>query len=101
MLGENLTLNNGKNIGIELADVRCKQRKEFFANLQGGFMGSLLSKEMFYLALCLITLFSLASCASSTTRKVAVESEVKRSPPGDARIFQNKIVSRQYSREKY
>jgi hypothetical protein len=100
MLGENLTLNNGKNIGTELANVRCKQRKEF-ANLQGGFMGSLLSKEIFYLALCLITLFSLASCASSKTRKVAVESEVKRSPPGDARIFQNKIVSRQYSREKY
>lgn len=63
-------------------------------------MGSLLSKEMFYLALCLITLFSMASCASTTNRGIAEESEVKRSPPGDARFTGNKIVSRQYAGER-
>ena len=63
-------------------------------------MGSLLSKEIFYLALCLITLFSLASCASTTTRGIAEESGVKRSPPGDARFTANKIVNRQYAGER-
>lgn len=61
-------------------------------------MGSLLSKEVFYLSLCLITLLSLASCAS-TARSVAEESAVKRAPDGDSR-FSNKEVNRQYVREK-
>jgi hypothetical protein len=62
-------------------------------------MGSLLSKEVFYLSLCLITLFSMASC-SSTSRSVAEESEVKRAPPGDSRFTNNKIVNRQYVRDR-
>jgi hypothetical protein len=69
-------------------------------NLQGGFMGSFISKEIFYLSLCLISLFSLASCAG-TSRSVAEESSVKRVPPADARSSSHKIVSRQYAGEKY
>ena len=62
-------------------------------------MGSLLSKEFFGLSLCLITLFSMASCASSSARSIAEVSEVKRSPPGDAR-FTSKIVGQQFTSER-
>ena len=63
-------------------------------------MGSLLSKEVFYLSLCLIALFSLASCAS-TSRSVAEESTIKRAPEGDSRnSFNSKIVNTQYVRDR-
>lgn len=55
--------------------------------------------SLFTVALCLITLFSLASCAG-TTRTVAAESEVGRSPEGDFRNNNNKEVNRQYVRER-
>lgn len=50
---------------------------------------------LFSLTLCLITLFSLASCAS-TSRTVAQESEVKRAP--DYRY--DKEFNRQYVRDR-
>ena len=63
-------------------------------------MGSLLSKEVFYLSLCLISLVSLASCASTTQRSLAEENEVKRAPPGDSRFSNNKIFNSQYTRDR-
>lgn len=60
-------------------------------------MGSLRRKDLFCLTLCLITLFSLTSCASTADRSVAEESAVKRAPPADeARFTPNKIVNRQF-----
>lgn len=56
--------------------------------------------SIFTVALCLITLFSLASCAGSS-RTVAAENSTGRAPEGDFRGFYNKEVSRQYVREKY
>lgn len=62
-------------------------------------MGSLLSKEVFYLSLCLITLLSLASCASTVDRSLAEESVVKRAPDNDSRVNNNnKITNGFYSR---
>lgn len=55
--------------------------------------------SIFTVALCLMTFFSLASCAS-TGRAVATAS-AERSPEGDFKSFSNKEVNRQYVREKY
>lgn len=97
LVGEILTPKPLKKVGTELANVRCKQRKDFFAL----FYREVLMSSLFTVALCLITLFTLASCASST-RTVAAESEVKRSPEGDFRSSNfNKELNRQYVREKY
>ena len=55
--------------------------------------------SIFSLTLCLITLFSLANCAASS-RTIAQESEVKRSP--DFR-FNKEIINefkRQYVKDK-
>lgn len=51
-------------------------------------------------SLCLITLFSFVSCASSS-RTVAQESEVKRSPEGDYQNFQYREDAKRQARSKY
>lgn len=56
--------------------------------------------SLFTLALCLITLFSLASCAS-TTRVSEAKSVVERAPEGDYRAFYNKEANRENVRSKY
>lgn len=56
--------------------------------------------SLFTVALCLITVFSIVSCAS-TNRTVAAENAIERAPEGDARSNFNKEISRQYVREKY
>ncbi|MGZ3788538.1 MAG: hypothetical protein ACXVLQ_08455 [Bacteriovorax sp.] len=53
--------------------------------------------SLYGVALCLITIMSLVSCAN-TARTVAQESEVKRAP--DFRT-NNKEVNRQYVRSRY
>lgn len=63
-------------------------------------MGLLLSREVLCFSLCLITLFSLASCGSTTARSLAQESEINRAPPEVAQFINNKIVNRQYVRER-
>lgn len=60
------------------------------------FMGPLLKKEVLYLSLCLITLFSLIGCASNE-RSLAKESEIKRAPPADDFVSNAyKITNRRY-----
>ncbi|MFA6238689.1 MAG: hypothetical protein WC635_15245 [Bacteriovorax sp.] len=56
--------------------------------------------SLFTVALCLITVFSIVSCAS-TDRTVATENVVGRAPEGDYRSNFNKEISRQYVRERY
>ena len=63
-------------------------------------MGSLISKDFFHLSLCLITLFTLASCASTTSRSIAYESAVQRSPEGDYKVTNNKEFNRQFTRDR-
>jgi hypothetical protein len=76
---------------MPLANVRCKQRKDFFALFtRRFFMGSIFS-----IALCLIAAFTMVSC-SSNARTVAQEQEVKRAPD-----YRNKEVNRQYVRGEH
>ena len=64
-------------------------------------MGSLISKDIFFLSLCLITLSFFASCASSSkSRSLAEVSTSGRSPEGDYRSEFNKEISRQFVHEK-
>lgn len=63
-------------------------------------MGSLISKEVFYLSLCLISLVSMASCASTAKRSLAVENEANRAPPGDSRSAYFKTQNSHFLKEK-
>ena len=63
-------------------------------------MGSLISKEVFYLSLCLISLVSMASCASTAKRSLAVENEANRAPPGDSRSTNSTIPNSRFIKEK-
>ena len=70
-------------------------------HLQGGPMSSIISKDIFFLSLSLLTLSFFASCASSTNaRSLAEVTGGGRSPEGDYRSGFNKENSRQFVREK-
>jgi hypothetical protein len=63
-------------------------------------MGSLISKEVFYLTLCLISLVSMASCASTAKRGLAFESEPNRAPPAESRSSHFQIPNSHLIKDK-